>query len=126
MKTNRMHVLALALVMNGVAGGVSVAQTQHENGLGQSYSSPSPLGTPGNAGTYDQPMAQTAASAWPFSGNVSSGRCGPTGSGPLIVFKQTENSCAAWAYTGPIAGRVHLNAANNACTCPTTSDPTWN
>ncbi len=126
MKTNRMHVFALALVMNGVVCGVSVAQTQHQNGLGQSYSSPAPLGTPGVAATYSQTMAQTAAQAWPSSGNVSSAKCGSAGNAPLVVFKQTPTSCAAWAYTGSVAGRVHLNMANNSCLCPSTSDPTWN
>jgi hypothetical protein len=126
MNTNRLLVLALALVMNGVTVGVSVAQTQHSNGLGQNYSSPSALGTPGNAGTYTQTMAQAAAAAWPSSGNVSSAKCGSIASAPLVVFKQAPTSCAAWAYTASVAGRVHLNMANNSCLCPSTTDPTWN
>jgi hypothetical protein len=125
MKTNRTHVLALALLASGVAGGVSVAQTQHQNGLGQTYNSALPLGNPGAASSYNQSMAQAAANAWPASGTVSSAVCAVPRNAQMVT-KQTTNSCAAWAYTGQIAGRVHLNTANKNCICPTTSDPTWN
>ena len=125
MKTNRTHVLALALLASGVAGGVSVAQTQHQNGLGQTYQDALPLGTPGNQASYNQAMEQEAANSWPQTGTVSSAVCNVPRNAQMVT-KKTATACAVWGYTGSIAGRVHLNTANNNCICPTTSDPTWN
>jgi hypothetical protein len=125
MKTNRMHVLALALLASGVAAGVSVAQTQHQNGLGQTYSDAASLGSPGNQSSYTQVMAQEAANSWPQTGTVSSAVCNVPRNAQMVT-KKTATSCAAWTYTGPIAGHVHLNTANNNCMCPSASDPTWN
>ena len=70
-----MHVLAVALVTSAVAGGVSIAQTQHQNGLGQTYSDAAPLGSPGNQSSYTQVMAQEAANSWPQTGTASSAVC---------------------------------------------------
>src|SRR5262245_55986983 len=103
-----------------LVGGVAIAQTQHINGLGQNYSSPVPLGVPGNQTTYSLAMAQAAASAWPESGTIGSATCGgPTA--PKVVMKQTPTSCAAWVYSGNLAGRVKLTAGRN-CLCPSISD----
>ena len=49
MKTKWILRFALALVVNGLAGGVTSAQTQHINGLGQTFAQVAPLGVPGNA-----------------------------------------------------------------------------
>jgi len=103
----------------------SVQCLLHPNGLGQSYSDCSPLGTPGTASTYNATMANEAASAWTTSGAISSATCG---SGPTlaqVVIKQGTSSAAVWAYTGSSAGHVFLNSVNNTPTCPITTDPTW-
>jgi hypothetical protein len=129
MKTKWIVAFALALVVNGLTSGVTIAQTQHQNGLGQSYVDPAdPLGTPGNAGTYNVNMATLAATAWQQPGpeKSSSGQCGRGGPTPSqAVTKQTATSCAVWAFTGALAGHVHLNQANT-CVCPSPSDPAWN
>jgi hypothetical protein len=101
----------------------------HNNGVGGTYHSCLPLGAPGNLSTYNQSMAQEAALSWqPNPANVSSAQCGIPGRAntPQVVLNEPPNSCAVWAYTGPAAGHVHLNTADNNCLCPTTSDPTWN
>jgi hypothetical protein len=127
MKTKWIVAFALALVVNGLTGGVTIAQTQHNNGLGQSYVDPAhPLGTPGQAATYTSTMANDAANAWPVSGTISTATCGSGPTASQNVMKQTATSCAVWAYTKSMAGHVHLNTANNNCSCPTTSDPAWN
>jgi hypothetical protein len=125
MTISRMHVLALVLLASGVAVGVSVAQTQHQNGVGQTYSNDTPLGTPGHASSYNVTMAIGAANAWPQTGIVSSATCAVPRNTQMVM-KQGTDACAVWAYTGTMAGHVHLNTANNTCNCPTTTDPTWN
>jgi hypothetical protein len=125
MKTKWILAFAFALVVNGITSGVTIAQTQHPNGLGQSYVDSAPLGVPGNPTTYTSSMANAAANSWPSSGTVGSGACGSGPNASQYVRKQTPTSCAVWAYTKSMAGYVHLNAANNTCYCPTASDPAW-
>ena len=103
----------------------SIPSCQHSNGLGQTYTDCQALGTPGNQASYNVTMATEARAAWPFSGTDSAGTCG-AGGGAAAMSRQTASSCAVWAYTGSIAGYVHLNSATNQCFCPTTTDPTWN
>lgn len=128
MKTKWMLALALALVVIGLTGGVTIAQVQHNNGLGQSYVNSSPVGQPGNVSTYNLNMANAAANAWPTSGTISPVQCrGPLGRTTYpAVFKQGPTACAVWAYTGPMAGHVHANGADNNCYCPAATDPPWN
>jgi hypothetical protein len=126
MKTRWILAFSLVLVVIRLTGGVTIAQTQHSNGLGQSYVDAAPLGTPGNPATYASSMANAAANAWPTSGTIASGQCGSGVAASQHVRKQTQTSCAVWVYSKPLAGHVHLNTANNNCLCPTTSDPVWN
>jgi hypothetical protein len=81
-----------------------------------------PLGTPGNALTYNATMAHEAAAAWPPSVTIFTGTC----SGASAVLKQTATSAAVWVYTGTLAGRVRLNSASSTPFCPTGSSPVWN
>jgi hypothetical protein len=93
----------------------------HNNGVGETYSNCAPLGPPVN-----ESMAMAAAQSWqPSSGMGSQAQCIGTNP-PQVVFKQTPNSCAIWAYSGRTTGHVHLNTASDDCVCPTLSDPTWN
>jgi hypothetical protein len=121
MKTKGIAVV-LAVVANGFTSGVTIAQTQvtHQNGLGQTWSDFTALGT------YSANQATQAAQAWqPGAATaVNSGQC-PGGGAKLIVFKQVGNACAAWAYSGTVTGRVKLTPSGG-CYCPTTTDPTWN
>ena len=85
----------------------------HNNGLGQAFTSPYPLGT------YTQITAQEAASAW-GKGVPSPITC----SGSNAIMVETPNSAAVWAYTGTAAGHVHLSSSSVAV-CPSTNDLTW-
>ncbi len=104
------------------------AQTgSHQNGLGQSYTDPAPPGTPGSAATYSHTMAIEAAQAWPMVGiRPLSRKCGNGAGAAEAISMQSPAHCAVWAYTGPAAGHVRLNTANNTCVCPTVTDPAWN
>src|SRR5262245_20226511 len=89
----------------------------HVNGLGQAFNDCSPLGVPGSAATYSQTLAAEARAAWPNAGTDANA----TASSPTrdqAVYRQTTNSCAVWAYTGPNAGHVRLNTANKNCYFP--------
>ena len=124
MKMKWILAFALALAVNGFTGGATIAQTQHDNGLGQSYADSGPLGVPGNAATFTANMANSAAMAWPSIGTIISGQCAGPGAAGMVA-KQTPTSCAVWVYSSNRAGHVHLNTANNSCICPTTSDLVW-
>jgi hypothetical protein len=100
----------------------TTAPVLHSNGLGQTYADAMPLGTPGNALTYNATMANEAAAAWPPAGTTTSAIC----TGASAIWKQTTTSSAVWIYTGALAGHVFLNVASNAGVCPTVSDPEWN
>ena len=125
MKTKWILAFAFGLVVNGLTSGVTIAQTQHNNGLGQTFVDSASLGTPGNAATYTLALANAAAAAFPFQGTVRTSQCGTSTRSPMMVVKQTATSCATWGYTGMLAGYAKLNQANNNCYCPTTADPTW-
>ena len=94
----------------------------HVNGVGQVFNSCLPLGVPGNATTYNLTLATDARAAWPYQGTDANATCA---SRSQVAYRQTPTSCAVWQYTGPQAGYVHINTANNTCTCPTSSDPVW-
>jgi hypothetical protein len=106
-----------------VCGGGS--NCTHADGLGQSYTDcTDALGTPGTASTYNATMATDAAMAW-ASGSVTTGQCGNGQNTTSVKFLKTSTQCAAWQYTGALAGYVHLSS-NTTCYCPVSTDPTWN
>jgi hypothetical protein len=96
------------------------------NGLGDNYlSGCDPLGTPGSAGTYSAAMANAAATAWSAAIDPSpSPRAGCPGN-PSCIQRFSATDCAVWCYTKSVAGHV-LKSAPAACTCPGTTDGTWN
>ena len=109
---------------DSVSGSATLTVTcqLHSNGIGYTYSDCSPLGTPGNPATYSQTMANEAAAAWQVSPSMALViNC----SGQPAVAKATPSQAAVWAYTGNIAGYVHLNNSSTPV-CPTTADGTWN
>ncbi|HKQ98817.1 MAG TPA: hypothetical protein VJV75_13145 [Candidatus Polarisedimenticolia bacterium] len=97
----------------------------HQNGLGQTYTSCSPLGVPGNPATYGQALASQARAGWPVTGSdfQLADFCG---AGLSAVLRQAPSQCAVWVYTGSLAGYVRLNSASSTCLCPTAASPTWN
>jgi hypothetical protein len=97
--------------------------TAHVNGLGQNFYDCMPLATPGTASTYNQTLAAEARAAWAYQGtDAAASSMYPRA---LLVYRQTATACAVWAYSGAIAGHVHLNAANNTCYTPSATDPFW-
>jgi len=97
----------------------------HVNGLGQVMNDCSPLGVPGNASTYTLTLATAARAAWPYAGTDSNGMMGTGPRAAYCVARQTATACAVWAYSGPVAGYVHLNTASSQCYAPTSTDPVW-
>jgi stigma-specific protein Stig1 len=92
----------------------------HSNGLGQFYiDCSSPLGTPGNAATYNQAMALDAASVFSASG-PSSLSCNGAGA----VGASSAQGFAVWIYQGALAG--HVLVSPTALFCPISTDPVWN
>jgi hypothetical protein len=96
----------------------SACQTEHSNGLGQSYYDCSPLGAP-----WTQADAILAADAW-ASGtdvNMSLTAC------PAACYGRVSTAtgrCAIWCYDGSGApGRV---LEDSLCICPTSLNPAWN
>lgn len=118
------------------------------DGLGQTYSSPcQPLGVPGNDATYSQAMAEAAGGAAaqpPVTGlcALSQGQCTGTatcGSGTaanVYFLDDSDNLAAPYCYvwefaTGGTSGSHtyesgHVYASLTACSCPYSTDPTWN
>jgi hypothetical protein len=100
-----------------------VCQLSHSNGLGQTYlDCGNPLGTPGNAATYNATMATEAATS-AFSGTVSilPAAC----AGASAALNQSGTACGVWTYNGTAAGYVHYDPG--ACVCPIAgADPRWN
>jgi hypothetical protein len=97
----------------------------HINGIGQTFSDcADPIGTPGNAGTYNVNMATLARAAWIITSpsdtaincNLGQDNC---------VARGNSSTCSVWCYSGPDAGYVHTNNAT-ACVCPVAGgDVTW-
>jgi hypothetical protein len=104
----------------------------HSNGLGESYSSCSPLGSVGVASTYTLGMATQAASSWPGGGTISNMYCAYVTGTADVVQQLTASQCAVWVYDTSLAGYVALTtgtgSCGSACCCPTgsTTDYTWN
>jgi hypothetical protein len=93
-------------------------QTQHSNGLGQSYYDCNPLYS---AAQTTSAAAKAAADAW-NAGTDIPGICDA-----YCLSRQTASQCATWCYgISNFAGRVALNTTNNVCICPVAGSPTWN
>jgi hypothetical protein len=99
-------------------------QPEHTNGLGDNYVLDcQALGTPGNALTYTQAMANAAAAAWSGATDPSpSPRSCP---GNTCVERTSASECAIWCYTKSIAGYV-VKLPLASCRCPTAGDTPWN
>jgi hypothetical protein len=97
--------------------GNGACQTQHSNGLGQSYYDCNPLYSPGQT---TLAAATAAADAW--NAGTSFANCDA-----YCLARQTNTQCAVWCYgISSFAGRVALNTTNNVCLCPSATSPTWN
>jgi hypothetical protein len=100
----------------------SNCESQHQNGLGQTFIDCVALGT------HDVTQANKAANAWPGGGTVFSAQCsqGAPSNFEKVVCHQTSTECACWAYESSGAysgaGYVRHHTANNSCFCPV--DPT--
>lgn len=121
-------------------------------GLGQTYSSPCvPLGTPGMDSTYTQAMAAAAAAAAPqppanpvcalspvVGQCTGTAVCPPGGTGPANVYFLDDSDnlsapyCYVWEFAsgGTSGGHTlasgHVYASTAGCSCPYSTDPTWN
>ncbi len=95
----------------------------HSNGLGQVYSDcGNPLGTPGAGNTYNQTMANEAATAWTVAGTITVGTCSTNS---VVIKNATAGfACTVWQYSGTLAGRLRMGSS--ICACPTNTDPVWN
>lgn len=114
---------------NGNANGCESMDLTHSAGVMVSsmpvtYVLPcSKAGTPGNAATYTQAMAQAACGAWTAaSGGGSCAEVSCTGN---VSCQQatTGGTCVTWCYTKSLAGHV---ASAATCMCPNTGSPSWN
>lgn len=113
-------------------------------GLGQTYSSPCvPLGMPGTDSTYSQAMATAAAAAAaqppanplcllsPTGQCTGTATCG-TGSTPNVYFLDDSDNlnapyCYVWEFAagGSTNQSGHVYASTSGCSCPISTDPTW-
>ncbi len=100
----------------------NTCQTQHVNGLGQTFFDCVALGT------HDLTQASAARAAWPAASPTDFASTACTNGAPMVC-RQTASSCACWGYStgasNPGDGRVHLNNTNG-CICPGVGDPAWN
>jgi len=95
----------------------SSAQTQHTNGLGQSFYDCTPLST------YNEQQATEAAHAWAGSVQTTVASC-TDGSQALVA--HAYGSTAVWAYSGRSTGYVHLSEGSDAhCPSAALGDPQW-
>jgi hypothetical protein len=102
------------------ANGCELAVLAHANGVGGSYYDCYPLGTPGNAATYVQAMAQDAC--------VSAG---------MVCFVSPQANCQTilgsagatyrvWSYAGQNVGRMFTTTNPNVAQgCPSASGAQW-
>jgi hypothetical protein len=96
------------------------------NGLGDNYvSGCDALGTPGAPLTYSLAMANAAALAWSAGTDPSPSPKAGCMSGSACVQRLSATDCAVWCYTKSVAGHV-LKSSGTGCTCPMTTDGTWN
>ena len=113
---------------SGSQSGSGITSGSHSDGLGQTYSSSQPAGTPGIASTYTQLMAMSAASAWTSGSSIPYHVYCSYGSGNSEGYEvDTPSESAIWIYTGSAAGYVHLNLSSPIGICPTAGiDQVWN
>jgi hypothetical protein len=97
----------------------------HENGIGQTYSDCAPRGQPGDPTTYSRSMAGEAASAWGHGGGADA-TCGSSSCVSVFFPNFINSECAAWCYSGSLAGRVIDVIQTSSTCCPSGSDGTWN
>jgi len=105
-----------------VNGTCSSCNSVHSNGAGQSYADcANPLGTPGNAATYNLTMAQEAARAFSPNGTPASVSC--NGAAAISVAGNGLATLGVWVYQGPLAGAMVISPL---AVCPTQLSTTWN
>jgi hypothetical protein len=86
----------------------------HQNGLGNTYVACAPLGSASSD------LAFAACQSW----SARTGPCNLTScAGTVCAMGGTR--CACWALDGTGVAN-HVNSVVGACTCPTSTDPTWN
>jgi len=107
------------MASQGVVGGCcsGKCQTQHSDGVGQSFYDCNPLNT------FTAATALEACTAFTGDGTkCSTMTCKPNGG---VICSQGAANCDCWMYQGTLVGRVDLNATTT-CYCPITTDPSWN
>jgi hypothetical protein len=97
---------------------VGQCSAPHPDGFGQNYQDCSALGTPGNAATYTETMAEEAATAYGLSGGtLYTGTCN---GGQSAIASASSSACVTWCYTGTCAGYAYASNTST-CYCPTPS-----
>jgi hypothetical protein len=114
----------------------------HTDGYGDYYGDcTDPTGTPGNAATYNENMAEDACESWTFEvetvGTVICDYTTTCGTSTCLIPKDIDtgtcpdgaqgepNACVVWCYTGPLAGYTAESTSSGTITCPTTGSRTW-
>jgi hypothetical protein len=109
-----------------VGGNGGGACNAHDDGLGGAYDYCGPIGTPGDATSYDAAMAMAAATEWAAgSGTPRVTSCTTSKGTCTAVEVIAGGQCARWCFGGDAAGHVWA-AKTTTCTCPWPTDPTWN
>jgi hypothetical protein len=126
----------------GMCAPPATGSNAHVDGIGsqattwgatQTYAACEPIGTPGDATTYDSIMAAAAQAAYAAtvtSPKLTSGMCGNANCVNVVG----SGSCIAWCYQNDtstatvahIAGHLYKNTSNTKCFCPSETDPSWN
>ncbi len=110
---------AATMASQGTVGGCcsGKCQTQHSDGLGQSFYDCNP------PNTFTVTTALEACTA--FTGDstkCSTMTCNPKGA---VVCSAGAGNCDCWMYQGNLVGYVDVNATTT-CYCPISTDPKWN
>ncbi len=102
----------------------NTCQTQHTNGVGNTFFDCVALGT------HNLAQATAAGDRWPVTLAVPAFNSTACANAAPMRCYQTATSCACWGYsTGAVNagdGRVRLNTVSNGCMCPTVGDAAWN
>jgi hypothetical protein len=107
----------IVLTCVAAGGNTDTASVTHNDGVGQTWTDTTPLGTY----TFAEASAAAAAFNAAAGGTVSDVSCG-TNSGAVQVLTGAQS--VIWQYSGPNAGHVGVSAAWQQY-CPTASDPVW-
>jgi len=98
----------------------TACQTNHSNGLGQTFADCAALNT------FNKAQAQEAATAWAATATpLDLATCPGTNSTTSAWCWQTATKCACWGYAGLGKGKVFQNTTNG-CICPTDVNTPWN